>query len=74
MADITFSDEIERRLDTLAEATGRSKASHVEEAVVEYLGDIEDLHIAERELARIDSGESTLVSLDHVMKQYGLED
>ncbi len=42
MVAIDLPDEIEQRLDALAKATGRTKESYLQEAIVEYLGDLED--------------------------------
>jgi RHH-type rel operon transcriptional repressor/antitoxin RelB len=42
MLAVQFPDDIDQRFDALAKATGRSKDSYVQEAVVEYLADLED--------------------------------
>jgi RHH-type rel operon transcriptional repressor/antitoxin RelB len=73
MIALNLPREIEDRLDTLAATTGRSKVSFLEEAIVEYLGDLEDLYLAEQELQNIKSGASETKPLSAVMKQYGLE-
>ena len=39
MLAIELPDDIEQRLDALAKATGRSKESYLQEAIVEYIGD-----------------------------------
>jgi RHH-type transcriptional regulator, rel operon repressor / antitoxin RelB len=74
MVAIRLPPEIERRLDALAKATGRSKASYVREAILEYLGDLEDVYLAERRLEDLKTGRSTTASLQEVAKRYGLED
>jgi predicted DNA-binding protein len=51
MLAIQLPDDIEQRLDVLAKATGRSKESYLQEAIVEYLGDLEDFYLAEQRLA-----------------------
>jgi len=44
---IELPEDIEERLQELAQRTGRSEASYyVLEAVVEHLGDLEDIYIA----------------------------
>lgn len=56
MPAIELPDDVERRLDALAKATGRSKESCPQEAIVEYLGDPEDFYLAEQRLADIKAG------------------
>lgn len=72
MIAITLPPEIEKRLDQLEKATGRAKMSLVEEAIIEYLGDLEDLYPAEEELRNIREGRSSTTPLSEVMKRYGL--
>jgi RHH-type rel operon transcriptional repressor/antitoxin RelB len=73
MIALNLPPEIEDRLDALAATTGRSKVSFLEEAIVEYLSDLEDLYLAEQEFQNIKSGASKTKPLSEVMKQYGLE-
>ena len=56
MLAIELPEDVERRLDALAKATGRSGESYRREAIVEYLGDLEDFYLAEQRLADIRSG------------------
>jgi RHH-type rel operon transcriptional repressor/antitoxin RelB len=44
--------EIEKRLDRLAERTGRSKSFYAREAILQHLEDIEDYYLAKTRLAR----------------------
>jgi RHH-type rel operon transcriptional repressor/antitoxin RelB len=74
MLAIELSDDIERRLDALAKATGRSKESYLQEAIVEYLADLEDLYLAERRLDEIRSGNAPTVTLAEVERDLGLAD
>ena len=74
MLAIQLPEEIESRLDALAKATGRTKASHAEEAILEYIGDIEDLYLAEQRLGDLHAGRSRTISLDEVIKAHGLDD
>ena len=46
MLSIRLDAETERRLQRLAERTGRTKSYYVREALLEYLDEIEDRHIA----------------------------
>jgi len=74
MLAIELPDDIERRLDALAKATGRSKESYLQEAIVEYLADLEDLYLAERRLDDIRSGRARTVTLAEVERDLGLAD
>lgn len=74
MLAIRLPKEIEDRLEALATATGRTKTFYVREAILEYIDDLEDLYLAERELEEVRAGRSIPVPLEDVMKQYGLAD
>ena len=71
---IQLSSDVETRLDQLANLTGRSKTFYVQEAILEYLDDLEDLYLAEHELEEIRAGRSKTTPLADVMKRYGMED
>ncbi len=73
MLAVRLPAEIEARLDNLAQTTGRTKSYYVREAILEHLDDLEDLYLAERELAGIRAGRVKTIPLEEVMKQYGLE-
>jgi RHH-type rel operon transcriptional repressor/antitoxin RelB len=74
MLAIQLPEDIERRLDALAKAAGRSKESFMQEAIVEYLGDLEDLYLAEQRLADIRACRAEIVSLAEVERDLGLAD
>lgn len=63
---LRLPDDIGRRLNALAERTGRSKTFYILEAVREHLDDLEDRHIAEQRLVDIRSGHSRVVSSEEV--------
>ena len=71
---IQLPSDVETRLDQLANLTGRSKTFYVQEAILEYLDDLEDLYLAEHELAEIRAGRTKTTPLVEVMKRYGMED
>jgi RHH-type transcriptional regulator, rel operon repressor / antitoxin RelB len=65
--------DLSARLDKLAKRTGRTKTYYMIEAIREQIGDLEDIYLAEKELGEINAGRSKLVSLEDVMKAYGVE-
>lgn len=73
MLAIRLPAEVEKRLEALAKATGRTKTFYARQAILEHLDDLEDLYLAERELAAIRAGKSQAVPLEEVMKRYGME-
>ena len=47
MLAIRLPDALEKRLDTLANETGRTKTALAREAIAEYIDDLEDFYLAE---------------------------
>ena len=74
MSLIELPTEIETRLDALAKTTGHSKSYHACQAILEYLGDLEDLRLAEHEWEEVRSGRSVPLPLHVVMKDHGPPD
>lgn len=74
MLAIRLPAEVETRLEALAQATGRTKTFYAREAILEHLDNLEDLYLAEQRLTDLRAGKSQTVSLEDVMKRYGLED
>jgi RHH-type transcriptional regulator, rel operon repressor / antitoxin RelB len=72
MLAIRLPPEIEDRLNALAKSTGRTKSYYVREALLEHLGDMEDLYLAEARLRKIRSGRTRTVPLGKEMKRHGL--
>jgi len=68
MLAIRLPPEIEKRLNDLAQRTGRSKSYYAREAILEHLDDLEDYYLA---VSRV---EETRLSLEDVEKRLGLED
>ncbi len=73
MLAIRLPADIEERLAVLAERTGRTKTFYAREAIETHLEDLEDLYLAETELAKVRSGRSKTLPLADVMKAHGLE-
>lgn len=74
MLAIRLPPEIESRLEALAKKTGRTKSYYVREAILEHIGDLEDLYLAEKRLATLRKGKSDTVALAELMTRYGVED
>ena len=70
---LRLPDEVDQRLNRLADRTGRSKTFYMIEAIQEHLDDLEDLYLTEQRLIDIQAGESQTVSLEEVLELYGLE-
>lgn len=73
MLAIRLPEDIEARLDRLAKATGRTKTYYAREAILEYLGDMEDRYLAEREYAKVLAGKSKTTPIEELVKRYGVE-
>jgi len=74
MLTIQLSSEWETLLQRFAKEAGKNSEDYAREIVMEYLADMEDAHIAEQRLRDIRSGKETTVSLQEVMKEYGMDD
>ena len=74
MLAIRLPEEVEKRLDALAKATGRTKTFYAREAILEHLEDLEDIYLAEQELADINAGRVKTVPLEEAMKELGMVD
>ena len=68
MLAIRLPDDIEQRLAALASETGRTKTALAREAILEYIDDLEDYHLAE---ARARRNRKT-IPLDDVERGLGL--
>lgn len=74
MLAVRLSQDLEERLNALSSSTGKPKSWFARQALTEYIGDWEDLAIAEQRLADLHAGKSSTRSLAEVMADYGLED
>ena len=71
MLAIRLPKEIEKRLDALAKATGRTKTFYAREAILAHLDDLEEIYLAEQRVADIHAGRSATVTLGDVIKGLG---
>lgn len=71
---IRLSDDIEQRLDFLAQQTGRTKAFYIREMILEKIDDIEDYYLAADILERVRKGKEATFTADEVRKDLDLDD
>lgn len=71
---IRLAPETERRLDFLANRTGRTKAFYLREIIERGLDDAEDYYLAAEVLQRIRKGEEQVHAADDVRRDLGLDD
>ena len=57
---IRLSSETERRLDSLAAETGRTKSFYIREMIERSIDDIEDYYLAAEVLERVRKGEEEI--------------
>ncbi|MCH5277197.1 MAG: TraY domain-containing protein [Desulfovibrionaceae bacterium] len=70
---IRLPEEIDARLENLAERTGRSKTFYVREAILRHLEDLEDSYIAEQRLADLRAGRSRTYSSEEAGDMLNVE-
>ena len=71
---VRLPEEIERRLDFLAEKTGRTKAYYIRELIADHLGDLEDYYLAAELLERVRKGTEPVIPAARVRRELGLDD
>jgi RHH-type rel operon transcriptional repressor/antitoxin RelB len=74
MLAIRLPEDLEKRLDTLAKRTGRTKTFYARQAIEQHLDDLEDLYLAEQRLTEIRAGRTQTIALEDILKRYGMED
>ncbi|MBC7676059.1 MAG: ribbon-helix-helix protein, CopG family [Rhodoferax sp.] len=72
MLSVRLPEDIEKRLDALANATGRSKSYYVRAAVMAKLEDMEDIYMAEAVMERLASGEEKVLTSEEFWR--GMDD
>ena len=71
---LRLPEEVAKRLESLAEITGRSKTFYMIEAIREHIDDLEDLYLSEQRLIASRAGKSTTYTLAEVEQSLGLGD
>lgn len=70
MLSVRLEPHIEKRLEELAKATGRTKSYYVREAILAHLEEIEDRYIAIQRLEK----PAGRISLEELERELALED
>jgi RHH-type transcriptional regulator, rel operon repressor / antitoxin RelB len=68
MLAIRLDTNTENRLTLLAKKTGRTKTFYAREAILEHIGDLEDIYLAEQRLRR----PAKTFSAEEVKREVGL--
>ena len=71
---IRLPNEVESRLDFLAQHTGRTKAYYLREIIERGIDDMEDYYLAADVLERIRKGDEKIHSSEDIRKSLGLDD
>jgi RHH-type rel operon transcriptional repressor/antitoxin RelB len=63
MLAVRLPSSIEKRLNKLAQRTGRTKTYYVREALLQHLEELEDCYLGQRALERVHRGEERTIPL-----------
>jgi RHH-type transcriptional regulator, rel operon repressor / antitoxin RelB len=72
MLALRIDPETEKRLEALAERTGRSKSFYAREAILTHLDDLEDFYLAEDRMKTFRSEDA--IPLAELKAELGLDD
>ena len=68
MLSIRIPEEIASRLERLAKEAGQTKSAYAREAILEKIEEMEDLHLAEQVLERVNKGEEKVVTSEEMWR------
>ena len=71
MLALRLPPEIERRLEDLAQKTGRSKSFYAREAIVEHIEDLEDTYLAEQAVKEHFSSGGRTLPMEEILDRFG---
>lgn len=74
MLAVRLPEQMENRLNRLAEKTGRTKTFYVLAALEQHLDDMEDVYLAENIMARVNAGHEPTFTQSEVEAMLGLDD
>jgi RHH-type rel operon transcriptional repressor/antitoxin RelB len=72
MLGIRLEASLEKRLDTLAKITGRTKTYYVQRLIADHIDDLEDIYMAQKNLEEVKSGKQKVLSSDEMWESLGL--
>ena len=72
MLAVRLSEDTERRLEALADRTGRTKTFYARAAIEAHLDDLEDFYLAEERVRDFREGDA--IPLSALKAELGLED
>ena len=70
---VRLPDATERRLDTLASITGRTKSFYIREIIERGIDDMEDYYLGAQVLERVRKGEEETFTEDEIRQDLGLD-
>jgi RHH-type transcriptional regulator, rel operon repressor / antitoxin RelB len=73
MLAIRLPADIEERLESLARASGRSKAAYGREAIIEHFADLLDAELAATRIRALENSKANTTPLADLIKRYGVE-
>ena len=71
---IRLPEDVERRLDALAEKTGRTKAFYIREMILTHIDEMEDYYLAADVVERLRKGQERTFTPQELRKDLGLHD
>jgi RHH-type transcriptional regulator, rel operon repressor / antitoxin RelB len=71
---IRLPEDIEHRLDVMAEKTGRTKAFYIREMILAHIDEMEDYYLAADVVERLRKGQSRTFTAQEVRQDLGLDD
>ena len=71
---IRLPTDLEKRLNALAERTGRTRAFYLRQIIAAGLEEAEDLYLAQEVMGRVREGKEKVFTLDQVEQSLGLAD
>lgn len=69
---IRITDELDKRLNSLAKKTHRTKTFYVREAIEQHIVDLEETYLAEKALKAFKDGSQKTISLDDLERDLEL--
>ncbi|MGH9497125.1 MAG: type II toxin-antitoxin system RelB family antitoxin [Candidatus Sulfotelmatobacter sp.] len=71
---VRLPKNIERRLDAMAEKTGRTKAFYIREMILNHIDEIEDYYLAADVVERLRKGQGRTFTSQELRQDLGLDD